>query len=151
MKRKNIALILLVFALLCSLTGLYLLHMRQQGESTPFHISVSNSELLAKSKEGYNSLEIYQQNNRLVINAKSEAAFFDEAQFTVETHNKISPSDVEIIWTALGGKTEKTKSNETIIAEIKIQENGEIIFDQKINSVTKAFDAIEEAFKKNKK
>lgn len=147
MKRRNTAIILSVLILLCSVTGLYLLHIRQKGESTPFPIIVGSGELLMESKEGYNSIAVYQQNNRLIINAKSEAAFFDGAQFIVDTQKKISPSDVEIIWRALGGKTETTKGNERIIAEIKIQESGEIIFNKKLNFAIKAFDAIE----KNKK
>lgn len=38
-------------------------------------VPVNNGELLTSSKEGYNSVEIYQQENQLVINAESEAAF----------------------------------------------------------------------------
>ena len=34
-------------------------------------------ELFISSEEGYNSIEIYKQENKLVINAQSEAAFFD--------------------------------------------------------------------------
>lgn len=83
-------------------------------------IAVNNNELLMESKEDYNSVEVYQQKNQLIINAKSEMDFFDGVQFVVETQKKLDPSDVDIIWTTLGGGTEKTEKNERIIAEIKI-------------------------------
>ena len=42
-----------------------------------FVITVNRDELFISSEEGYNSIEIYKQENKLVINAQSEAAFFD--------------------------------------------------------------------------
>ncbi|RGF42764.1 MULTISPECIES: hypothetical protein [unclassified Roseburia] len=42
-----------------------------------FVIPVNRDELFISSEEGYNSIEIYKQENKLVINAQSEAAFFD--------------------------------------------------------------------------
>lgn len=151
MKKKNRALIILVVIVLCSVVGLYFLHMSKQKDSNPFKIPVNSNELLTESKEGYNSVEVYQRNNRLIINAKSEADFFDGAQFIVDTQEKIAESDVEIIWTSIGGGTEKTENNERIIAEIKIKENGEVIFDKKINFFKKAFEAIEDVLEKKMK
>lgn len=151
MKKKNSALIILILIFLCSLSGLYFLNKNKPEKSNPFKIAVNSKELLMESKEGYNLVEVYQQNNQLIINAKSEAAFFDGAQFCVETQKKIDTSDVEIIWTTLGGGTEKTEDNERIIAEIIIQEGGEIIFDKKINFAKKAFDAVEEMLDKKMK
>ena len=42
-----------------------------------FVVPVTRDELFISSEEGYNSIEIYKQENKLVINALSEAAFFD--------------------------------------------------------------------------
>ena len=108
---------------------------------------IVGGELLVSSKGGYHSVEIYKQENMLVINAESKAAFFDGAQFTVETQGDISPEDVEIIWMTIGGGTEETEHNDFIIAEIKIHENGELIFETRINFAKKAFDAMGEVLK----
>ena len=53
-----------------------------------FVIPVNSDELFISSEEGYNSIEIYKQANMLVINAQSEAEFFDGVQFTVETEGE---------------------------------------------------------------
>ena len=113
---------------------------RDNQESGP----IVGGELLVSSKGGYHSVEIYKLENMLVINAESKAAFFDGAQFTVKTQGDISPEDVEIIWMTIGGGTEETEYNDFIIAEIKIHENGELIFETRINFAKKAFDAMGE-------
>lgn len=138
MKKKGI---ILIIALLIFVGCVAFLSRENKERSLlPF----DSGELLVSSKEGYNSVEIYKQENILIINAESEAAFFDATQFSVETQGDISSEDVEIIWTTLGGGTEKTEDNDLIIAEIKIYENGELIFDRKVNFAKKAFEAIED-------
>ena len=106
-------------------------------------------ELFISSEEGYNSIEIYKQENKLVINAQSEAAFFDGVQFTVEIEGEIAQEDVEIIWMTIGGNTEYVEGNDRIIAEIKISDNDELICDTKINFAKKAIDAIEDVLERN--
>ena len=80
--------------------------------------------VLASSKEGYNSIVVYQKKNILVVSAKSEAAFFEGTQYEVETQGNVDSNNIEILWRTLGGSTEKTEDNDLIIAEVKILENG---------------------------
>ena len=114
-----------------------------------FVIPVNSDELFISSEEGYNSIKVYRQANVLVINALSEAAFFDGVQFTVEIEGEITPEDVEIIWMTIGGNTEYVEGNDRIIAEIKISDNDELICDTKINFAKKAIDAIEDVLERN--
>lgn len=147
MKRKSIIIGVVAIALLCCAVFLF---RNNTGDSEGIvQVPVNNGELLTSSKEGYNSVEIYQQENQLVINAESEAAFFDGVQFIVETEGEITPENVEIIWMTIGGNTERTADNDRIIAEIKICDNDELICDTKINFAKKAFDAIEDVLKSN--
>ena len=104
--------------------------------------------VLASSKEGYNSIVVYQKKNILVVSAKSEAAFFEGTQYEVETQGNVDSNNIEIVWRTLGGGTEKTEDNDLIIAEVKILENDKLISDTKINFAKKAFDAIEDVLKK---
>lgn len=104
--------------------------------------------VLASSKEGYNSIVVYQKKNILVVSAKSEAAFFEGTQYEVETRGNVDSNNIEIVWRTLGGSTEKTEDNDLIIAEVKILENDKLISDTKINFAKKAFDAIEDVLKK---
>ena len=147
MKRKSIIIGVVAIALLCCAVFLF---RNNTGDSEGIvQVPVNNGELLTSSKEEYNSVEIYQQENQLVINAESEAAFFDGVQFIVETEGEITPENVEIIWMTIGGNTEQTADNDRIIAEIKICDNDELICDAKINFAKKAFDAIEDVLEKN--
>lgn len=114
-----------------------------------FVIPVNSDELFISSEEGYNSIKVYKQANVLVINALSEAAFFDGVQFTVEIEGEITPEDIEIIWMTIGGNTEYVEGNDRIIAEIKISDNDELVCDTKINFAKKAFDAIEDVLERN--
>ena len=86
----------------------------------------------------------------MFVSAKSESDFFKGTQYEVETHGNVNSDDIEIVWTTLGGSTEKTEDNDFIIAEIKISEDGELISDNKINFAKKAFDAIEDVLKNSK-
>lgn len=104
--------------------------------------------VLASSKEGYNSIVVYQKKNILVVSAKSEAAFFEGTQYEVETQGNVDSNNIEIVWRTLVGSTEKTEDNDLIIAEVKILENDKLISDTKINFAKKAFDAIEDVLKK---
>ena len=124
--------------------GVYLFEKNIEEPEEIFAIPVSSDELFISSEEGYNSIKIYKQENLLVINALSEAAFFDGAQFTVRIDGEITPDDIEIIWMTIDGSTEYVEGNDRIIAEIKISNNDELICDTKINFAKKAFDAIED-------
>lgn len=147
MKRKGILIGAAALALLCCAVCFFRNHI---GESEGIvQVPVNHGELLTSSKEGYNSVEIYQQENQLVVNAESEAAFFDGVQFIVETEGEIPPENVEIIWMTIGGKKEQTEENDRMIAEIKICDKDELICDTKINFAKKAFDAIEDVLEGN--
>ena len=149
MKRKNIIIGVVALVLLCCAVFLF---RNNIGEFEGIvQVPVNNGELLTSSKEGYNSVEIYQQENQLVVNAESEAAFFDGVQFIVETEGEITSENVEIIWMTIGGKKEQTEDNDRIIAEKKICDNDELIFDTKINFAKKAFDAVEDVLERTTK
>ena len=149
MKRKNIIIGVVALVLLCCAVFLF---RNNIGEFEGIvQVPVNNGELLTSSKEGYNSVEIYQQENQLVVNAESEAAFFDGVQFIVETEGEITSENVEIIWMTIGGKKEQTEDNDRIIAEIKICDNDELIFDTKINFAKKAFVAVEDVLERTTK
>lgn len=146
MKRKVIIIIAAVcLALVC---GGVLFHNIRKSDS-----ALGDDELLLLSRKGYNSVEIYEQKNKLTIIAKSKAEFFDDTQFTLETSGEITPADVEIIWMTIDGRPELEllEDEDLVIAELKIRENGSLICDKKINFVKKATDAIEDVLKQTTK
>ena len=140
---------ILVAVVMLVVVVVYLFEKNTDEPEKIFVIPVNSDELFISSEEGYNSIKVYKQTNMLVINAQSETAFFDGAQFTVETDGKITPEDIEITWMTIGGNTEQAEDNDRIIAEIKIYDNDELIFDKKINFAKKGFDAIEDVLERN--
>lgn len=148
MNKKVIIITIVVLAILESVIFFY----KQNAENSKKYTqnSIESEVVLASSKERYNSVVVYQLNNALIVSAESEAAFFDGVRYEVETHGNVNSDDIEIVWTTLGGSTEKTEDNDFIIAEIKISEDGELISDNKINFAKKAFDAIEDVLKNSK-
>lgn len=147
MERKGIVAGVAALVLACCTVILLRNSITAPKETTP--TPPPSGELLTSSKEGYNSVTVYRQENQLVITAESEAAFFDGAQFTVETEGEIAPENVEIVWTAIGGNTEPSEENDRIIAEIKIHDSETLIFDTRINFAKKAFDAVEDMLESN--
>lgn len=146
MKRKGIIIIVVVcFVVVC---GGVLFYNTKKSNST-----LGDDNLLLLSRKGYNSVEIYEQKNKLTIIAKSKAEFFDDAQFTVETSGEITPADVEITWMTIDGRPELEllEDEDLVIAELKIKDSGRLICDKKINFVKKATDAVEDVLKQTTK
>ena len=142
MKKKEILIVIMLLIFIGCVV--FLSRNNRDNKEDSNQLPLVSGELLVSSKEGYNSVEIYKQENKLVINAQSDAAFFDGVKYSVETQGEINPEDIEIVWTTLGGGAERTEDNDFIIAEIKITENNDLIYDSKINFAKKAFDAVED-------
>lgn len=146
MKKRIIIIVVVALVFLGCIISLYKINVEKRSESP--QISEDNKELIASSREGYNSVVIYRQDNVLIVNAESDAVFFDGVQFTIETQEEVEAEDIQIIWTTLGGGTERTEDNDFIIAEIKVSEKDTLIVDTKINFAKKAFDAIEDVLER---
>lgn len=138
-----------VCVLLCVLGCLCACTNTEEQAADPFPISVSSGELLCRSEEGFHSVEVYRQKQGLVINAKSEAAFFDGAQFLVNTEQPLSAEAVKVVWMTVGGGTKKTADNDLIIAEITVRENDTVLFDKKVNFMKKGIEAVVDVLDKN--
>ena len=116
-KLKLVGMLAAVVMLMFIVVASYLSEKNVNKPEELFVVPVTRDELFISSEEGYNSIEIYKQENKLVINAQSEAAFFDGVQCTVEIEGEIAQEDVEIIWMTIGGNTEYVEGNDRIIAE----------------------------------
>lgn len=150
MKKRVIISIVMAMTIFCGVI-FFLEHKNTYDTEKDAQNSMDDEVVLASSSEGYNSVVVYQLNNALIVSAESEAAFFDGVRYEVETQGNVDSSDIDIVWTNIGGGTEKTEDNDLIIAEIKISENGKLISDTKINFAKKAFDALEDVLKSNKR
>ena len=151
MKRRSIFVVVVAIVLLGCVIFLDSYKINNEEQRIPVQIAIDNGELLVSSREGYNYVTIYKKENSLVIYAESDTVYFDGAQFIVETQGNVEPEDIEVIWTTLGGGTERTEDNDLIIAEIKISEDNNLIFDTKVNFAQKAFEILDELYKRQMK
>lgn len=76
-KLKLVGMLAAVVMLMFIVVASYLSEKNVDEPEELFVVPVTRDELFISSEEGYNSIEIYKQENKLVINAQSEAAFFD--------------------------------------------------------------------------
>ena len=138
--RKRLTILLLLLFCLSACGG------QDANEMLP--ITVRSDELLYTSTMGYHTIEIFQQPERLVVNASSEAIFFDGLQFVVPTQEILTQDDIEVVWLTLGGFVEEAPPEQKIFAEITIRENDNIICHKKINFLQKGFEAVEDSLMK---
>jgi hypothetical protein len=91
----------------------------------------------------YYTVEIYQNgDNSIVVNADSNAVFFDKMQYVLEFDKTISETDIDVEWTTIMGNPKPTKDDQLAIAQVSIPENGEIISQRKINFLKKGIEII---------
>lgn len=150
-KDKIVLIAASLFLVVLAFIAMFVLRNDNAKEREIFKIPVSESELIVYSKENYNSVKVYKQNGRVVINAESESELFDGSQFQFTTDSDITASDVEIIWMTIGGSTKITDDDAGVIAQIKIFDNGEPVFDTTVNFIKNATDAVGEVLKESSK
>ncbi|MGO5443477.1 hypothetical protein ACTQXY_08135 [Faecalimonas sp. LCP19S3_D12] len=95
------------------------------------------------------TIEIYQdENNRILVNAKSNSNFFEPLQYEIEFNTSISKSDVDIEWTTLMGNPTPTADDQLGIAYVSILEKGKDLNEIKISFVNRGIEIIEDTLEK---
>lgn len=141
-KDKIILIVSSLFVVVLLVVSTVVIRVQKEKSGEIFKIQVGSDELIVKEKEGYNSIEIYEQRGRLIVNAKSQAAFFDGAQFEVPIDTDIALNNIKITWLTVDGNTVQTDGNDFVIAHIEISDGNELIFDTKVNFVKDATAAV---------
>lgn len=156
--RNKIYLTCLIFILVLGLAGC------SSGEAEKTDNSVStrnmnliyeetispNKEYVKNEEEVVNyTVEIYQdEDNRILVNAKSNSGFFEPLQCEVECDTNITKSDVDIEWTTLMGSNIPTEDDQLSIAYVSVSENGKELSKIKISFVNRGIEIIEDALDK---
>lgn len=111
-----------------------------------------NKEYVKNEEDVVNyTVEIYQdEDNRILVNAKSNSGFFDPLQCEVEVDTNITKSDVAIEWTTLMGNVTPTEDDQLSIAYVSISENGKEPSKIKISFVNRGIEIIEDALDKER-
>lgn len=123
-----------VYSLITTLNYYHIDYYHNRNSSDFFaEILEENESLLKISHEGKYFVYIYQQENTLRIEASAETINFRGENYTVATQGEIKSGDIEIIWSGLTDEAGSGAEDDPVLAEVKIYENGGLIFDDIIN------------------
>ncbi|MBC5687820.1 hypothetical protein H8S37_02560 [Mediterraneibacter sp. NSJ-55] len=96
------------------------------------------------------TVEIYQnEDDKILVNSKSNSKFFEPLQYEVECNTSIAKSDIEVEWTTLMGNPNQTEDDQLSTACVSISENGTLLDKRKISFVNRAIDIIGDVIDKN--
>lgn len=103
-----------------------------------------NKEYVKSEEEIVNyTVEVYQdKNNKILVNAKSNSAFFDPLKYELGYDKEITKTDIDIEWTTIMGNTSATEDDQLSVADVSISKNGEVFNERKINFVDKGIEII---------
>lgn len=106
-------------------------------------ISPNEEYVQDEADKVFYTVQIYQgQDNKIVVNADSNSAFFKDVQYEVAHNGAISQSDVTVTWTTLMGSTEYTEENQLAVADIALYADGEVFSERKINFFNGGIDIV---------
>lgn len=156
--RNKIYLVCSIFLLIFSLAGC----SSKDIEKTDNLVSAQNMKLVCEETISPNedyvnnkedvvkyTIEIYQdENNKILVNAKSNSNFFEPLQYEIEFNTSISKSDVDIQWTTLMGNPTPTANDQLGIAYVSILEKGKNLNEIKISFVNRGIEVIEDTLEK---
>ncbi len=103
-----------------------------------------NKEYINSEKDAiYCTVTIYQQeNNHIIVDARSDSPLFKEQQYSVEYDKKITQSDISIKWTTLMGNEVPKKEDQLSVAAVSLSANGDIFSERKINFAKGVIDIV---------
>lgn len=156
MKHKKRLLVYIIFVMAFSIAGCSQIESKKsltEDIQPIYEETISPNKEYTKKEEDivYYHIEVYQEDNSIIVNASSNSAFFEGLQYVVEYDKDISESDVNITWTTLMGNTEYTEDDNLAIADISISENGEIFSQRKVNFVNKGIEIVVDTINGNKR
>lgn len=110
-------------------------------------IKTKSEDLVATYKSNFDYIDIYNFNNKIVINVYSESKFDKPNQQVIPFKGNITKENIEVKWKGIGGIDLEQGNSGVIAANIKITQNGEVIFNNTIDLVEKLWDVLPEVLR----
>ena len=96
----------------------------------------------------YYTVKVYERGNTFTVDPSSNSAFFRAQSYDVAFEKDGGDCDISLEWETLSGSTESSQDDQLRIAHLVISQNGNILSDEKINFVGKAFGIVDNAIDK---
>ena len=111
------------------------------------YIKTKSENLVATYKSNFDYVDIYSFNNKIVINVYSESKFDKPNQQVIPFKGNLTKENIEVKWKGIGGIDLEQGNSGVIAANIKITQNGEVIFNNTIDLVEKLWDVLPEVLR----
>src|SRR5574344_650945 len=141
MERK-IRIFRIIFIFLCLLLTYTIISIIFK--ETNKYIKTKSENLVATYKSNFDYVDIYSFNNKIVINVYSESKFDKPNQQVIPFKGNLTKENIEVKWKGIGGIDLEHGNSGVIAANIKITQNGEVIFNDTIDLVEKLWDVLPE-------
>lgn len=140
---RRIRIFRIIFIFLCLLL-IYTIISTMFKEKKLNIIKTKSEDLVATYKSNFDYVDIYSFNNKIVINVYSESKFDKPNQQVIPFKGNINKENIEVKWKGIGGIDLEQGNSGVIAANIKITQNGEVIFNDTIDLVEKLWDVLPE-------
>lgn len=140
---RRIRIFRIIFIFLCLLL-IYTIISIMSKEKKINIIKTKSDNLVATYKSNFHYVDIYSFNNKIVINAYSKSKFDKPNQQVIPFKGNITKENIEVKWKGIGGIDLEQGNSGVIAANIKITQNGEVIFNDTIDLVEKLWDVLPE-------
>ena len=87
----------------------------------------------------YCHLDIYKQNNRIIINTYSNNKFDEPNQLIIPFKGEITKDDILVKWKTIGGMTVDEDSDSIIVVNVIIKKDGKTICNENISLCEKGW------------
>lgn len=129
---KKIKILILFISIVITSVCLIIL-LFNYGKNKTSYVQVDREKLIISYEANYCHLDLYKQEDKIIINAYSVGKFDEPNQLVIPYEGDITKYDILVKWKTLGGKVVEEDSNSIIIANIVIKKSDKIICDEDIN------------------
>lgn len=108
-------------------------------------IQTEKSHLLSSYSSTFHKIDVYEYDDKIIINSYSEGKIDEPNQLVVKTDGEISKDEIQVDWETVGGVIVEEESENVIAARVKIQQDGKVILDESISLFEKGWKALDTA------
>ena len=106
------------------------------------YIQVDSKDMINSYKSKYSHLDLYKQNDKLIINAYSNSKFDEPNQLIIPFKGEITKDDILVKWKTIGGMTVDEDSDSIIVVNVIIKKDGKTICNENISLCEKGWEIL---------
>ena len=138
---KKTKILILCISIVVTSSCLIVLLSHHNGNETSY-IQVDSKDMINSYKSKYSHLDLYKQNDKLIINAYSNSKFDEPNQLIIPFKGEITKDDILVKWKTIGGMTVDEDSDSIIVVNVIIKKDGKTICNENISLCEKGWEIL---------